>query len=158
MFDRLSEWLTEEHLWKYVSIACFSNDEDCPFRELLSWWQGFQGDSDKPILDAYESAPHMFVHNTYGLPESYWQYLVDSGVNALILSGVETDATISKVAMDAFDRGIRVFVVPDFLASTYGEAGHTAGLLILRKVLGRDHILSVDEARNMLRALEVSEN
>jgi hypothetical protein len=63
---------------------------------------------------------------------------------------VEADASVVKIAMDAFDRGFGVFAATEFVDSTYGESGYDAGLLILRKVLGKDRLLNIQELEQLI--------
>jgi nicotinamidase-related amidase len=72
-------------------------------------------------------------------------------VDTLILAGVEADASVVKIAMDAFDRGFSVFAAIEFIDSTYGESGYDAGLFILKKVLGKDRLLNTKALEKLLR-------
>lgn len=79
-----------------------------------------------------------------------WDYFSRHNVRQMVLTGLETDATIVKTAMDAFDRHLAVYVPPHLVASTYGPLGQENGLAILKKVLGRDHFLNESQVHQLL--------
>jgi nicotinamidase-related amidase len=56
--------------------------------------------------------------------------------SALVLAGVETEVCVLSVAMQAMDRGWRVVVVEDAVASSASE-GHEAALNLFRGRFGR---------------------
>ena len=147
----LAEALNQSGCWQSVVITKFVNDLKSPFRTLLPWWRDFQTSADTDFIDEFANSDvKVFERNIYGLPAELWIYIERQGVKQLMLTGVETDATIVKTAMDAFDRGISVWVPSDLVASTYGPVGQSHGLAILGKVLGKDHILSLPETRGLL--------
>lgn len=147
----LSNWLTRHEMWEHVSVSRFENDEKSPFRSNLAWWKGFQAQQDTKLLEPYDSLPAaIFRRNTYGMPDSYWAYLTGLKVDTLILAGVEADASVVKIAMDAFDRGFGVFAATEFIGSTYGESGYDAGLFVLKKVLGKERLLNMQELERLV--------
>jgi hypothetical protein len=151
-FRLLADWVTDHDLWARVWVTAFYNDEASPFRRLMMRWTAFQSAQDWTLLEPYATrAAKIIPRNTYGLPEAFWRKARRSNVDHIVLAGVETDASICKTAMDAFDRGIGVTVVPSWTASAYGPSGHTHGLAILRKVLGSQHLMTEGEALKILR-------
>ncbi len=149
--DLLARELQRNACWGSVVITKFMNDATSPFRSLLPWWKAFQTNEDTDLMDEFlQPTAKVFSRNIYGLPPNLWDYLDHQEVRQIVLTGVETDATIAKTAMDAFDRNISVVVPPHLVASTYGPPGQEHGLAIVRKVLGKDHILSESQTRELL--------
>jgi nicotinamidase-related amidase len=147
---KLAEWLSARNLWNLVSVSRFENDEQSPFRSNLGWWKDFRDEKSTGIVQPYgERAARTFPRNTYGMPDAYWNHLTEAGIDTLLIAGVEADASIAKIAMDAFDRNLRVFVAPHFISSAYGQQGIDISLHILSKTLGRDHMLTVGELSSM---------
>lgn len=150
----LAEELNRGDHWRSVVVTQFMNDEKSPFRTLMPWWKAFQTHSDTDLLQEFiQPRARVFTHDIYGFSPKLWSYCGRQGVKQMVLTGVETDATIVKTAMDAFDRGISVWVPPHLLASTYGPLGQEHGLAILKKVLGRDHILNERETRELFASI-----
>lgn len=147
IFHLVAHVLDRTDAWKKTVVTVFENGPDSSFRRNLGWWDGFRTGADTGVLDlfAHRDVP-TFHRQTYNLPPSVWKHLEGRGVTDLLLTGTETDATILCAAMDAFDRGLGAWVVPELVASTFGEPGQAAGLAVLHKVLGDDHIISLAQA------------
>ncbi len=143
---RLQLFLSDNIILKKTIITTFSNTQKSNFRKLMSEWKGFTGEDDIKIIPGFEfSGVPVYKRRTYGLPERFWKELKRTNVNNLLITGVETDASIIKTAMDSFDRGISAWIAEDLVASTYGRRGQTAGISVARKVLGRDHVLETPD-------------
>ncbi len=141
LFERIYSFISEYGLNGVTLIATFSNTPKSKFRKLLSWWDGFTDKVDTGIIPPFNNGQFpVFRRRTYGMPPSFWRALRLRGVDELLITGVETDASVIKIAMDAFDRGINSWIVAELVGSTYGESGQEAGLRIARKVLGKDHV------------------
>jgi len=143
---RLHSFLLEDGILDKTIITVFYNNENSNFRRLLSWWKGFTSDEDTEIIPGFKAlnAP-VFKRNTYGMPERFWRKLELMNINNILITGVETDASIIKTAMDAFDRGISAWIVESLVASTYGKKGQEAGIAVAKKVLGRDHVFKTPD-------------
>ncbi|MEM3488371.1 MAG: isochorismatase family protein [Candidatus Micrarchaeaceae archaeon] len=171
VIDPQKGWINEhteklfENIWSFISnyelsnrtvITTFANTPKSKFRKLLPWWDGFMGKTDTQIVPPFaESQIPVFKRKTYGMPQSLWRELRLRKVDELLITGVETDASVIKTAMDAFDRGINSWIIAELVGSTYGEQGQKAGLEIARKVLGNERVCSsVNEflQRALLRA------
>ncbi|MCY0880902.1 MAG: isochorismatase family protein [Firmicutes bacterium] len=151
MFSRLSQWLTHHHLWPFVLISTFYNAPDSPLRQQLPWWHGFQSDPDTMILPDFLAAGcPIFPRSTYGLPPALWHHLQQHAITHVLLTGVETDASILHAAMEGVDRHLIIGLARHFVASSYGPTGQHTGCAVAGKVLGRDHLFSPDQALNWL--------
>jgi nicotinamidase-related amidase len=150
--QRLARFLEREKAWSATVITCFANGERSPFRQNLAHWTGFQTEEERRLVEALDTArAPVFWRDTYGLPEELWRYLEEQGTEEVLLTGVETDASVLSAAMAAFDRGLSVWVTPALVASTYGRRGQLCGLAVLRKVLGGDRVVSLADAAARLR-------
>lgn len=150
-FGRIAATLSERNLWSKTILTVFQNGQGSPFRRRLGWWTGFREKDAQELLPefAHRGVP-VFGRQTYGLSEPLWRYCREIlQASEILLTGVETDATLLHAAMEGFDRGYGMFVVPSLVASTYGEPGQNAGLAVLAKVLGRDHVIT--DVRDILR-------
>lgn len=67
-----------------------------------------------------------YVHSAFDAP-ALAAHLARRATDTLILTGVETDVCVLATALDAIDRGLRVIVVADGVASS-SAAGHVAAL------------------------------
>ena len=144
--NRLHSFLLEDGILNKTIITLFNNNEKSNFRRLLSWWKGFTVKDDTEIIPGFKfSNVPVFKRNTYGMPERFWRKLELMNINNILITGFETDASVIKTAMDAFDRGISTWIVESLVASTYGKKGQEAGITVAKKVLDRDHILKTPD-------------
>lgn len=150
-FERLARFIDRHDAWRHTMITAFSNMDGGPFRQNLAWWRGFQTRDDTAILEAFAArGTPVSWRNTYSLPETVWAQITSDAANGVLLAGVETDASVLQMAMQGFDRGVSMWVAPDLVASTYGRTGQAHGLAVLRKVLGRDHLLRISDLARRL--------
>ena len=155
LFERVNSFISDYGLNDSTIITTFSNTQKSKFRKLLSWWDGFTDKGDTQIITLFNNKQFpVFRRRTYGMPPSLWKSLRLRNVDELLITGVETDASIIKTAMDAFDRGINSWIIAELVGSTYGESGQEAGLRIARKVLGKDHVY--DSVNEFLRRVNLN--
>lgn len=103
------QWKTYYRHWASV----LGQNNDPGIYDLLPPLRGFVPPAhvaDKPTYSAFESPGFLAV-------------LERLGCDTMILSGVETDVCVLATALSAVDRGIRVILVSDAMASS-SEAGH----------------------------------
>ena len=80
---------------------------------------------------------------------SFPAMLRDLGTGTLVLSGVETDVCVLSTALDAIERGLRVVIATDAVASS-SPAGHRA---TLDHVLPRfEHMLDLAPSSDIIAA------
>lgn len=127
-----------------VLFTRFVNPEGSPFRRLLGW-DGCSEPPDTEITDnllPFTSQETVFSKSGYaGLPDPLANYLVSTGTPRISLVGIDTDMCVLKVAMDLFDLNIEPRIYIDCCASTAGLQSHLAGLAVLARNIGSDHLL-----------------
>lgn len=126
-----------------VLFTRFINIEGSPFRRMLGW----EGCAEPPdTLLAPEVANHADEHRIYskpgyaGLPDGLAEYLLGLGCERIAVVGIDTDMCVLKVALDLFDLNIEPLVYVDCCASTAGLQSHLAGLAVLARNIGADHL------------------
>jgi len=67
-----------------------------------------------------------------------------AGWSDLVLCGIDTDACVYDSAVDAYQTGIRPWIVTDACASSGGPAYHEAALLLASRNVGRGQLLTID--------------
>lgn len=87
-----------------------------------------------------------FIHTQYSIfTEELFNFIKENRIDEIYLSGIYTDVSIIKAAMDAFDMNIKVKVVSDACASLHGENNHRYALDSLKHIIGKDNIVTVSE-------------
>ncbi|GAA2822654.1 isochorismatase family cysteine hydrolase [Saccharopolyspora taberi] len=61
-----------------------------------------------------------------------------------VVCGIATESCVMKTATDAFERGHTPWLVTDASYSHAGEEPHLAGLLVIKRFIGRDQMVTSD--------------
>lgn len=109
-------------------------------------WTKFQDEKNQKILKEFNKYEKIiFRHSGYSAitPE-----LIDSlrkeNISQVYLSGIYTDVSVLKSAMDLFDKGFEVFMLKNACASIHKNQNfdlHESGLKSISHIIGKDHII-----------------
>ncbi len=66
------------------------------------------------------------------------------GWTDVVVYGINTELCVSTTVFDAFDNGLTPWVVTDASASTGGSLAHDAGLLVMARGIGEQHLVTTD--------------
>ncbi len=66
--------------------------------------------------------------------------LNEYGSTEVLVCGIATDGCVLKTAVDLFEQSYRPIVLEDLTASHAGDAIHEAGLLLIRRFIGRAQV------------------
>ena len=66
--------------------------------------------------------------------------LCDGLPEEVTLVGVDTDACVLATAIDLFEMGIKPIIIEDCVGSSGGEGCHEAGMLLLKRSIGKEQI------------------
>ena len=126
-----------------VLFTRFVNVEESPFRRILNWDEC----AVPPDTELAEEISHLATDERVyskagyaGLPDMLGERLVSDGHQRVAVVGIDTDMCVLKVAMDLFDLNIEPIVYVDCCASTAGLQAHLAGLAVLARNIGADHL------------------
>lgn len=61
--------------------------------------------------------------------------------NVVYLTGLDTDTSILKTALDLMDRGIEVYVLEKYVASSGGSLMHNYAIEILKRAIGSKNVI-----------------
>jgi nicotinamidase-related amidase len=67
--------------------------------------------------------------------------IADGGWSDVFVCGLTTESCVLKTAVDVFERGLTPWVVTDACATHAGIEAHEAGLLVLRRFIGRNQLI-----------------
>ena len=71
----------------------------------------------------------------------------------MFVCGIDTEVCVLKTAVDAFEHGIRAWLLTDASASHSGQPAHDAGVLVAEKMIGRlQTIKTADVERRIVSA------
>lgn len=130
----------------YAVIATkFTNMTGSSFDSFLGW-TGMLGEEEKALLPFVEEYADIIVSKcSYSCVKNtnFIQSLLslcDGLPEEVTLVGVDTDACVLATAIDLFEMGIRPIILEDCVGSSGGDECHEAGMLLLKRSIGKGQI------------------
>lgn len=143
VFDRISTLLEEFKDCPIVSSK-FINREGSEFSELLVWNDMRSGFRTEVVSEVEEKSEKVFLKYHYtSLTEEFLAYIKENGITTVFIAGVDTDACVLETAVDLFSMGIKPVVIENYCASSGGHALHEAALMILRRSVGSNNVITI---------------
>lgn len=135
------------HSEKYDAVIAtkFTNMPGSSFDSFLGW-TGMMGEEEKALLPFVEEHADIIVNKcSYSCVKNTnfiqsMLSLCDGLPEEVTLVGVDTDACVLTTAIDLFEMGIRPIILADCVGSSGGEECHEAGMLILKRSIGKEQI------------------
>jgi len=136
---------------KKVAFTRFINYKDSPYVNFINWSRMFKGSKESELVPEFQQHSNIIFDKAgySALTESTKSYLSDNKVSRLFLCGLETDSCILKTAFDAFESNINCYIIEDACFSKDIDFHH-AGLMIISRNIGSNHIIETKEIEEML--------
>ncbi|MFH8295028.1 isochorismatase family cysteine hydrolase [Streptomyces sp. NPDC018059] len=139
-----------------VVFARFHNVPGSPY-ERISNWTRLRTPEEQALVDELqpyaESAAGVIDKSvSSALTPELEQLIAERRWTDLVLCGIDTDSCVYDTAVAAYHKGLRPWIVIDACASTGGVEMHEAALLLARRNIGADQLLTVDEVADRLSA------
>ena len=127
--------------YRNVAVSRFVNRPESPHRRFLDWNRLLPG-SDEVEL-AFEPVAHAFVfdkpqYSAVSFDLLRWIHV--NGLSEVHLCGIDTEVCVLTSATALFEISIKPVVLAWACASGGGADGHAAGLVALRRLIGKDNI------------------
>lgn len=134
------------HSEKYDAVIAtkFTNMPGSSFDSFLGW-KGMLDEKEKELLLFVEEYADCVISKcSYScVNTNFIQSLVafcGSLPEEVTLVGVDTDACVLATAIDLFEMGIKPIIIEDCVGSSGGEECHEAGMLLLKRSIGKEQI------------------
>lgn len=131
---------------KYDAVIAtkFTNMPGSSFDSFLGW-KGMLDEKEKELLPFVEEYADCVISKcSYScVNTNFIQSLVafcGSLPEEVTLVGVDTDACVLATAIDLFEIGIKPIIIEDCVGSSGGDECHEAGMLILKRSIGKEQI------------------
>lgn len=125
LVDKINEYLKHEKYDEVISTI-FINHKDSNYIKYINWSRIME--LEEPLI----KSDRVIVKYGYGLDD----YSVLSKNVHYDIVGISTEACVSKIAMDLFDRGYDFSVIERLCYSTGGLVAHDCGIEVLRRNIG----------------------
>ena len=130
-----------------VLFTRYVNAPGSPHERLLGWRE-MRGSPDvdiAPALLPYTRSADVLDKHVYTLFTGEGQELAARrGWTDLYFCGVDTECCVAQSAVGAFEHGLTPWVITDACTSHVGPDAHDAGMLVLRRTIGRRQLITVD--------------
>ena len=135
--------LIESNKFKHILFTKFINQKDGPFFKILNWERVISPPETQIVDELKPFAKNIFIKHLYSsFTEEFNNYLKKHNISDLYIIGIDTECCVFKTAVDAFEKGYKPFILSEYCASHESEEYHTLGIKLLKRLLGKNQILS----------------
>ncbi|WP_309237501.1 isochorismatase family cysteine hydrolase [Actinomadura sp. BRA 177] len=133
-----------------VIFTRYLNYEGSPFERLIKWKE-LRTSPQIDIVPELESlaakATAIIDKTVYSLfgDEKGRSLVSERGWTDIYVCGIATESCVLKTAVDAFELDLNPWLVEDASASHAGRDVHEAGVLVTRRFIGADQIITTDD-------------
>jgi nicotinamidase-related amidase len=124
--------------------------------ETLIGWDRVHDEPETDIIDELLPLVEALIDKNFytAITREFIELVQQNDWKTIILCGIATESCVLKTATDAFELGLRPIVISDACASDMGHNSHSAGLLVLKSLIGTNQIMTTNELLNSLSALD----
>lgn len=149
------------HRWREAGgktvYSRYHNHPGSAFERLMNWRQLYASPETDIAEELVPYAQHSIVldkDNYSALTREFSELFRYYDWTDIVICGIDTDLCVLKTALDAFEHGLTPWVVTEASASTGGIAAHEAGLTVIGRAIGEQHLVAAEELlTHMLRTV-----
>ena len=136
------ESLIKIQKFNYIAFTKFINTEDSNWYKDLNYRGCLTEEGQKIVINTENYK--VFEKKIYSaLTNEFKEYLMQNNITEVYLCGFDTDACISKTALDLFENNIKVFILEDCCMSSAGEKVHNCAIDNLKRLIGNNKIITL---------------
>lgn len=140
------------HRWQEaggrVIYSRYFNHAGSAFERLMNWKQLYTSPETDIVkeLVPYTRYSVVFDKDAYSaLTQEFAELASRHEWTDLVICGIDTDLCVLKTALDAFEHGLTPWVVTEASASTGGDIAHEAGLVVIGRAIGEQHLVTTEK-------------
>lgn len=149
--ELVREWLDKG---RDVVFTRYLNYPDSPFEKIMGWSKLM----DSPEIDIVDELQELSRQTLPIVDKKVYTLFNEEGTELaeergwtdMFVCGIDTEVCVLKTAVDAFERGIRPWVLTDASASHSGQGPHDAGVLVAQKMIGRRQTIKYGEMEGLV--------
>ncbi|WP_305985285.1 isochorismatase family cysteine hydrolase [Roseibium sp. MMSF_3544] len=127
--------------YRHVAASRFINNPNSPHRRFLNWERLLPGSREtelafKPVPSAFVFEKPQYSAVSYDLLR--WIHV--NGLSEVHVCGIDTEVCVLTSATALFEVSIKPVVLAWACASGGGSESHAAGLLALRRLIGKNNV------------------
>lgn len=130
-----------------VVFTRYINYPGSPFETIMSWTKLM----DSPEIDIVDELQELSKKSLAIIDKKIYTMFNEEGTalarerawTDMYVCGIDTEVCVLKTAVDAFEHGVRAWLLTDASASHSGQRPHDAGVLVAQKMIGRSQTIKV---------------
>lgn len=123
-----------------ISFTKFINNENSKWYKELNYSGCMDKEGQSIVLDTKEYK--IFEKTIYSaLNDEFRTYIKEKNISQIYLCGFDTDACVSKTAIDLFENDYDVYVLKDYCMSHVGVELHNTIINNLIRLIGKNRIV-----------------
>lgn len=129
-----------------IVYSKFINTPGGPFERLLNWYS-VRERPETDLHEAFATKAVVVIEKCFysALTGQFVDLLEENLWDPIVVCGISTESCVLKTAVDVFERDRTAIVVSDACASDHGQNMHRAGLSIIKIMVGKNQVLTIDE-------------
>ncbi len=132
--------IIDNNEYDHVAFTRFINFEDSIFVKKLNWRGCIQDKDKKIVIDTKNN--RVFDKSIYSaVNNELKEYIHKNQITEIYLCGIDTECCVLKTAFDLFESEYNVYVLKNYCACTHGKERHNRALEILKRNIGKSHII-----------------
>ena len=144
LVDKIAK-LTNSGLFDKIIATRFRNKEGSQYTKFLNWHRLID-DNDIELVKGIKADIVVDKWIYTCINEQFMSLLKQINDNELpthiFICGADTDCCVIKIATDIFEQGIMPIVLSEYCDSNAGPLSHDAGLLVMKRLIGKNSIVS----------------
>ena len=132
-----------------VAASKFVNQPLSPHRIILDWHKFYPDSADCSLGYKQKEETFIFEKHQYScLTADLLRWINVNGISEVHICGIDTDVCVLTSAVALFEISIKPVVLSWACASGGGKESHSAALIALERLIGRDNIWSFADYEN----------
>jgi len=129
-----------------ILFSKFVNPEGSQWEKLLQWDKMRSSPEIDFPAELNVGEAEVKTKGTYSMwSDELAEYCGKNNLDTVVICGIDTDQCVLATAIDIFESSLKPVVVKHCCASSAGNQFHTAGLMLLERLIGKDRIISKEE-------------
>lgn len=134
------EELVNSDNFKNIAFTRFINDVNSVWYKELNYKGCLTKEQQQIAIDTKNCK--IFDKKIYSsLNDEFKKYLIENNIDEIYLCGFDTDACVSKTALDLFENNYNVYVLKDYCMSSESIELHNIYINNLIRLIGKDRII-----------------
>lgn len=120
--------------------------------DKLVGWKRLRTSPETDFIDELQVGKNVVINKTIysAFTPEFARLATKNKWENIVLCGIATDNCVLKTAVDAFEKNLRPIAITDAIYSHGGKRYHRAGLMILKRFIGKNQLLTFSQLHKFI--------